>query len=1032
MRLKLARFDRHLLRPQKRQRLFRVLRPPRGNPLVSEEISHYRIIKKLGAGGMGEVFLAEDILLNRKVAIKMLPTRSLGNEQAKKRLLREARAAATLDHPNICPIHEIGEEGDSAFIVMQYVEGTTLACSIQNSPLSPLEIADIGIQASAALAEAHSHGIIHRDIKPQNLMITPRGQVKILDFGLAKIVEDERAVHEAKADSRLTDTGEVLGTVGYMSPEQLKDLPIDPRSDLFSLGVTLYECATGKAAFSGSSRIQICLQVIQFDPPKPSYLNPDVPFELDTVILKALAKDADARYQSADEMQADLANLRTALQDGSAFNTRPLTPAPGSFPPQLAVGLSGKFRKASFPARLAILLAPLVIIGVLWAISASRPGAYQPSADAKRWYDRGTTAIREGAYYQASKALESAVDLDNKFALAHARLAETYVEIDYTDKAKEELIRAISLVRDRTALRNVDGLYLDAIEATVRRDFTSAIDSYQKIAERAADSEKSSAYVDLGRSYEKNENIDKAIEYYSEAVRTDPQSATAVLRLAILYARRQDLKNATEAFDKAETIYQAMSNQEGVAEVLYQRGALFSKIRKLADAKTQLEKALEISQGAADNKYQLVRTQLQLSSVYFAEGNTERAKDIATRAIDLAEQSNIRSLATNGLIDLGNTLVVRGEFNDALNYFSQALKFSQADKARRTEARAKLGLASVIVQQGNPDEAISLLREVIDFYQPAGYRKETSIALVLLGRAHRNKGEYDIASRIFEEQLQLAEGLGDPAQVVASHSSIAILLGIEQEKYAEALPHLNESYKINEAIGAKIGMVYDLLNRGLLLWQLGRYREARADLDSAFAIADQPEASYKAVLAWVHLANAQMALSERRFAEAKAKGQQSLDLAGNQYPDATLQAKLAIGLAQALSGAPQPAKKLCEEAVATAKDLNNPRLISTSLLTLAEVLLGNDAPRALTTALEAQAMFAKAGQQDSEWRALLIAARASQLSGRNTTQEYASRAGSQCAGLQQKWGDEAYNGYLSRPDIQAYRKQLAQILTRNK
>ncbi|MFY9608887.1 MAG: tetratricopeptide repeat protein [Blastocatellia bacterium] len=1002
--------------------------------MVSEEISHYRIIKKLGAGGMGEVFLAEDIRLDRKVAIKMLPSRSIGNEQAKRRLFREARAAAALDHKNICAIHEVGEDKDCAFIVMQYIEGTSLSAKIKNCPLSPLEIVDIGIQAAEALVEAHSHGIIHRDIKPQNVIVTPRGQVKILDFGLAKILEDEQVLDSSfETASRLTQTGEVVGTVGYMSPEQLRDLPVDTRSDLFSLGVTLYECATGKAAFSGSSKIQISLQVIQFDPPKPSQLNPGIPVELDNIILKAIAKDVDLRYQSAGEMLADLSRLRGSLQDGSTSNTRPFSTEPGPSRPRPATSLSSTIKKAPFRVKLGVLLVPLVIGAALLAIRIGQPSSHQPSPEARRWYDRGTAAIREGAYYQASKALESAVELDDRFALGHARLAEAYVEMDYTDKAMEQLIRATSLVRDRSALPIVDAMYLDAIEATVRRDFTSAIDYYRKIAERATDLEKSSAYVDLGRSYEKNENIDKAIETYREATRADSQTAAAFLRLAILYGRRQDLKSASEAFDKAEAIYQVIS-QEGVVEVLYQRGTLFSKIRKLAEARIQLEKALEISQGPAGNKYQLVRTQLQLSSVYYAEGNTERAKEIATRAIALAEQNNIRNLATNGLIDLGNTLVARGEFNEAGNYFKQALEFSRADRARRTEARAKLGLGGVIVQQGNPDEAIRLLQESLDFYQPAGYRKETSIALVLLGRAHRNKGEYETALKIFEQELQLANELGDPALVVASHSSIAVLLGVEQERYAEALPHLEESYKINERIGAKIGMVYDLLNRGILLWQLGRYQEARADLDLAFSIADQPEASFKAVPAWVHLVNSQMALSERRLAVAKAKGQQSLDLAGTQYPDVVLQAKLAIGLAQALSGAPQPARRLCEEAVATAKELNTPRLISSSLLALAEVLLlGNDAPRALATALQAQAMFAQSGQQDSEWRAWLIAARASQLEGnKSTTQEYASRADSQCAGLQQKWGAEAYDGYLRRPDIQAYRKQIAQILTRSK
>ncbi|HSF23284.1 MAG TPA: protein kinase, partial [Blastocatellia bacterium] len=741
--------------------------------MVSEEISHYRIIKKLGAGGMGEVFLAEDTRLDRKVAIKMLPSRSIGNEQAKKRLFREARAAAALDHPNICAIHEVGEEGDCAFIVMQYLEGTNLSDKIKNNPLSPLEVVDIGIQAAEALVEAHSHGVLHRDIKPQNVIVTPRGQVKILDFGLAKILEDEHAELSA-VDTRLTETGEVVGTVGYMSPEQLTDLPVDTRTDLFSLGVTLYECATGKAAFSGSSKIQISLQVIQFDPPRPSQWNPVIPPELDNIILKAIAKDVDARYQTAGDLLADLSRLRAALQDGSASNTRPLRTEPLASRPRPATGWSSAISKAPLHVKVGVVLVPLLIFGALLAIRAWQPSSHQPSPEAMTWYQHGTDAIREGAYYQASKSLENAVKLDDKFALAHARLAEAYVEMDYTDKATEQMLLATSLVRDRSKLPTLDAMYLDAIQATVTRNFTGAIDSYREIAERASAPERSSAYVDLGRSYEKNENIDKGIEYYTQATIADSQSAAAFLRLAILYGRRQDLQSATEAFGKAEAIYQLIS-QEGVAEVLFQRGTLFSKIRRLAEAKNELEKALEISKGPAGNTYQLVKTQLQLSSVYYAQGNTERAKDIATEAIGLAQKSNIRNLATNGLIDLGYTLLARGEFNEAGSYFNQALDFSRADRTPRAEARAKLALGGMIVQQGNPDKAIELLQDALLFYKPSGYRKETSLALVLLGRAHRNKGDYEIALEIFEQELQLANEIGDPAQIAASHSSIAIL-----------------------------------------------------------------------------------------------------------------------------------------------------------------------------------------------------------------------------------------------------------------
>ncbi|MEK6322495.1 MAG: tetratricopeptide repeat protein [Acidobacteriota bacterium] len=1010
-----------------------VLNGPEVVCLVPHEISHYRILDRLGAGGMGEVFLAQDVRLDRKVAIKMLPAKSFGNEQSKKRLFREAKAAATLDHPNICAIYEVGEEGDCAFIVMQYIQGRTLSRIIKDNPLSPLEVVDIGIQAAEALAEAHAHGIIHRDIKPQNAMITPRGRVKILDFGLAKFVQGEHAMRTgAETESRLTDTGDVVGTAGYMSPEQLRDLPVDARSDLFSLGVLLYECATGKSAFAGSSKIQICLQVIQVDPPRPSELDPGIPTYLDEIILKAMAKDVEARYQSAGAMLADLRKMKEELE-GSSLNTRPMTPERGSSPPMGWVSLSGTIRRVPVRVKVGLVLIAVVILGIWSAFRIWHPSPHRPSPEAQRWYDRGTNAIREGAYYQASKALESAVGLDDKFALGHARLAEAYVEIEYTDKAREELLRAMSLVPDRSTLPYLDAMYLDAIAATISRDFASAIQYYAKISERASDSEKSSAYVDLGRSYEKNENIDQAINYYTQAAKADPQSAAAFLRLAILYGRRQDFKNATEVLDKAETIYQAMTNLEGQTEVLYQRGTLLSKIRKLAESKTQLEKALDISR-SADNQYQFVKTQLQLSSVYYAEGNTERAKQIATEAIGLAQANNIRNLATNGLIDLGYTLVSRGEFNEAGKYFKQALDFARADKARRTEVRAKLALGSLNVQQGNLDEAIALLEEALEFYQPAGYRKETSIALVMLGRARRDKGEYEVALKTFEQQLQLAEDLGDPAQLAASHSSMATLLGVEQERYADALPHLDESYRINESVGAKVTMGYDQLNRGNLLWQLGRYQEARAALDQAFAIANRPEASYKAIVAWVHLTDSQMALSERRFADAKSKGQQAADLAGTQYRDVTLQAKYVIGLAQARSGVVQPARKLCEEAVAIAKEVKSPRLLSSALLALAEVLLlGNDAQAGLATALQAQAMFTRSGQQDSEWRAWLIAARASQLAGdKSVMQDYASRADALCAGLQQKWGAEAYEGYLRRPDIQAYRKQIAQVRNRSK
>jgi serine/threonine protein kinase/tetratricopeptide (TPR) repeat protein len=1007
--------------------------------LVPYKISHYRIIEKLGAGGMGEVLLAQDVRLGRKVAIKILPAKSIASEQAKKRLFREARAAATLDHPNICAIYEVGEEGDCAYIAMQYIEGRTLSTIIKNNALSPLEVIDIGIQAAEALAEAHSRGVIHRDIKPHNVIITPRGQVKILDFGLAKILHDESAIHAGdhtgNMDSRLTETGEVVGTVGYMSPEQLRDLPIDGRTDLFSLGVMLYECVTGRSAFVGSTKIQISLQVIEVDPQRPSELSSDIPRELDDIIVKAIAKDVDDRYQSAAAMLADLRRVQSSFQ-ASVLNTRPLTARPGASrataPGSLSRKMSRKMRTAPVMIKVGLILVPLVILGGWWAVRVARPSVRALSPDARRWYEDGTRAMRDGAFYEARRQLEQSISIDDKFAPSHARLAQTYLELDNIDKAREELLRALSLASDRGSLARTDSTYIDAVSATVGREFTKAIDYYHKLADEAPDSEKASAYVDVGRAYERNDNIDKAQDYYRKAIDKDSQYPAAYLRLAILSGRRLDSKNADDAFNEAERLYKLMTKAECVAEVFYQRGALLAKTKQLSEARKNLEEALKNL--PADNNYQLVKIKLQLSAVYYDEGDTERAKNLATEAIELAQKNKAQDLVTNGMIELGYTVLSRGDFDEADKLFRKALAFAQTDRARSSEARAMVALGALSEQQRNPDGAIPMFEEALKFYQEAGYRREASNALLSLARAYRDKGDYEVAIQTFEQQVNLATELDDQAQLSAAHLSIATLLGVEQERYPEALAHLNTSYEIDSARGSKLRSSYDQMNRANMLWQLGRYKDANDALAEASAVATQPEASYKILLAWVHLTYCQMALSERRYAVVREKGRLALEVAGTQYRDIALSAKSAIALADALSNSPRPARQMSEDAVATARNAKTPRVLSSALLAFAEVLLlANDAPGSLKAAQEALLMFERGKQQDSQWRASLIAASASLITGdKAAAQQYASRAAVLCDGLRQVFGDEAYESYLRRPDIQAYRRQLDQVFARSK
>jgi serine/threonine protein kinase/Tfp pilus assembly protein PilF len=1007
--------------------------------LVSQQLSHYRIIEKLGAGGMGEVFLAQDLKLDRRVAIKILPLKSIENEQAKKRLLREAKAAATLDHPNICTIHEVNEDSDSPFIVMQYVDGVTLWSKVRNNPMAPAEVVNIGIQAAEALAEAHSRGVIHRDIKPQNVMITARGQVKILDFGLAKQILPEPSTGSGvKTETLLTEEGQIVGTVGYMSPEQLRGYEMDARSDLFSLGVTLYECATGSPAFTGNSAIEISSQILHVEPPRPSQVKPGISPGLDGMILKAMAKEVEDRYQTAGAMLEDLYKLRGSVSGSSEMLTRPLTleqrPAPRS------AAVVGTWSRK--PVKIAAILVPLLIIALVLGLRLWRSPLHQPSGDARAWYDKGLTAMREGTYYQASKMLELSTGVDDGYALSHARLAETYFEINDTERAQRELLRAMALVPNRSSLQTSDALYLDAVGATVRREFPAAIESYRKLLELTPSADQANAYLDVGRAYEKNENLVKATESYLEAVKRAPQAPAGYLRLAILYSRRQATREAEEAFNKAEGLYLAMSNNEGRVEVLYQRGALLARNGRLPEAQAQLEQVLEIlksvdNKSQVDNKAQLVKAQLQLSLVARDEGNIEGAKALAADAIQLAQSNNLNNIAANGLIDLGLAFITRGNFDEAGKYIGQALDLARRDASTSSEKRAIMALGRLNQQLGKNDEAITQLQEALDFYKPRGYRKETSIALTVLGRAYQEKGEEAEALKLFQEQLQLSSELArdssDQSGVSDSHMNLALLRGFNQEMYPEALTHLDEKYKIDEARHAMSQMSFAQMNRGAFLWRLGQYPEARKALDAAFEIASRPEANYKAVLAWVHLTNGQIALSEGRYDEAKKESQLALDVSASQFPDVMLQAKSCLGRAEAFSGAAQPGRKSCEEAVDLARKSNSPQLISGALLALAEVmLLGKDAKGALEKSLEAKDLFARSAQEDSEWRALLIAARASELAGdKSAARNYGVQADSLCAGLEQKWGKEAYAAYLRRPDIQSYRNQLAQVLKLN-
>ncbi|NIP22257.1 MAG: protein kinase [Phycisphaerae bacterium] len=726
--------------------------------MIGKTISHYKILEKLGSGGMGDVYKAEDTKLQRTVALKFLPLELTRDEESQQRFVQEARAASALDHPNIGTIHEIDEVDGQSFIAMAYYEGQTLKHKIEQGPLPIDEAIAIAIEIAQGLAKAHSKDIVHRDIKPANVLLTEEGQVKIIDFGLAKLM----------GSTILTKTGMTMGTVAYMSPEQTQGTKVDHRTDIWALGVILYEMLTGEHPFKGEYEQAVMYSIIHEDPEFITKLRSDIPMAMEKIVEKALAKNPDERFQTMDDMLTELGIVSEDLQSGASKKRRPI------------VRLSRKQRAYLYRA-VAVLAVLIIAVGIyLWrsTIAGAAPVsvAIMPlqslaEEDEQEWFTDGMTdaLITDLAKIGGLRVIARASVMQYKGKDTPAPEIATALGVDYlvegsvarvgeqvkvttrlVNATKNEYLWAEDYEREFRNILALQGEIAETIARQIHVKLTPAEETRLASA-RPVNREAHELYLEGRYHYLQfsKDGMIKAIDYFNQALIKDPSLASAYAGLADVYLLR--------------------GMGHGMADLT--RDEAYER------AKAAANKALELDDLSAEAHKSLASVNL------FYEWDWETCEKEFQRALEL----NPSSASTRDLY--GFYLRIVGKNEEAVEQRELAQELDPLTPMITVD----LGVAYQWV--GQYDKAIEQCKKALEM-QP-NFRSATT----MLARAYLWQGRFEEAVAVFKKRLSISRDswamayLGYTYAVMGERENAQSLIKVAEESTA-----MTASYSVQLAI----------------------------------------------------------------------------------------------------------------------------------------------------------------------------------------------------------------------------------------